>query len=75
MHDCTGIPDTVGRRGSRPGEPIHGMDRRGAPGSKESAVGVIIVKKADPKLRYAVKANERISLWEFDERLEVRQVA
>ena len=49
-----------------------GEERRG---SKESAVGAIIVKKADPKLRYAVKANERISLWEFDERLEVRRVA
>ncbi|MEI7705058.1 MAG: hypothetical protein WCK73_10730 [Deltaproteobacteria bacterium] len=49
-----------------------GEERRG---SKESAVGAIIVKKADPKLRYAVKANERLSLWEFDERLEVRQVA
>lgn len=48
---------------------------RGDDTGKESAVGAIIVKKADPKLRYAVRANDRISLWEFDERLEVRQVA
>lgn len=44
-------------------------------GHSEGAVGVIIVRKADPKLRYAVKANERLSLWEFDEHLRVRQVA
>jgi hypothetical protein len=44
-------------------------------GHRESAVGAIIVKRADPKLRYAVKAHERLSLWEFDERLAVRRVA
>ena len=44
-------------------------------GSRESAVGAMIVKKADPKLRYAVKANERLSLWEFDDELQVKQVA
>ena len=44
-------------------------------GHRESAVGAIIVRKADPKLRYAVKANDRLSLWEFDEQLEVRLVA
>lgn len=49
-----------------------GEERRG---NRESAVGAIIVKKADPKLRYAVKANERLSLWEFDEQLRVKQVA
>ena len=49
-----------------------GEERRG---NRETAVGAIIVRKADPKLRYAVKANERLSLWEFDERLEVRRVA
>jgi hypothetical protein len=44
-------------------------------GHRESAVGAVIVKQADAKLRYAVKANERLSLWEYDERLAVRQVA
>ncbi len=44
-------------------------------GRRESAVGAVIVRQADPKLRYAVKAHERLSLWEFDERLTVRQVA
>jgi hypothetical protein len=44
-------------------------------GHRESAVGAVIVKRADAKLRYAVKANERLSLWEYDERLAVRQVA
>ena len=47
-----------------------GEERRG---NRESAVGAIIVRKADPKLRYAVKANERLSLWEFDERLKVKR--
>ncbi len=49
-----------------------GEERRG---NRESAVGAIIVRKADPKLRYAVKSNERLSLWEFDDQLDVRQVA
>jgi hypothetical protein len=49
-----------------------GEERRG---NRESAVGAIIVRKADHKLRYAVKANERLSLWEFDEQLRVSRVA
>jgi hypothetical protein len=44
-------------------------------GNRETAVGAIIVRNADPKLRYAVKANDRLSLWEFDEHLDVKQVA
>jgi hypothetical protein len=43
-------------------------------GNRESAVGAIIVRKADPKLRYAVKANENLSLWEFDEALRLAPV-
>lgn len=49
-----------------------GEERRG---HREEAVGAIIVRRADPKLRYAVKANERLSLWEFDDHLQVKQVA
>lgn len=49
-----------------------GEERRG---NRESAVGAIIVRKSDPKLRYAVKANERLSLWEFDEQLRVTRVS
>ena len=49
-----------------------GEERRG---NRELAVGAIIVRKADPKLRYAVKANERLTLWEFDDQLNVNQVA
>lgn len=49
-----------------------GEERRG---HRESTVGAIIVRRADQKLRYAVKANERLRLWEFDDRLEVRRVA
>ncbi len=49
-----------------------GEERRG---HREAAVGAIIVRSADPKLRYAVKANERLSLWEFDEQLRVKPVA
>jgi hypothetical protein len=52
-----------------------GAFRRGAAWGRETAVGAIVVRKADPKLRCAVKANDRLSLWEFDERLEVRRVA
>ncbi len=44
-------------------------------GHRESVVGAIIVKRANPKLRYAVKAHERLSLWEFDDRLDVQRVA
>jgi hypothetical protein len=43
-------------------------------GHRESAVGAIIVRRADPKLRYAVRANDRLSLWEFDEQLALRNV-
>lgn len=49
-----------------------GEERRG---NRESAVGAIIVRKADAKLRYAVKANERLTLWEFDDQLKVNKVA
>jgi restriction system protein len=49
-----------------------GDERRG---NHETVVGAIIVRKADPKLRYAVKSNERFSLWEFEDELAVRQVA
>ena len=31
-------------------------------GHRESVVGTIIVKRANPKLRYAVKAHERLNL-------------
>jgi hypothetical protein len=41
---------------------------------RESVVGAIIVKRADAKLRYSVKANERLSLWEYDDSLRVRRV-
>ncbi len=44
-------------------------------GHRETAVGAIIARSTDARLRYAVKANERLSLWEYDERLAVRQVA
>ena len=43
-------------------------------GQRESAVGAIIVGKADAKLRYAGKGNKRLSLWEYDEGLKLRQV-
>ena len=49
-----------------------GEERRGR---RETAVGAIVVRRADPKLRYAVKANERLSLWEYDDDFTVKQVA
>lgn len=48
-----------------------GEERRG---HREEAVGAIIVERAEAKLRYAVKANERLSLWEFDAALRVKRV-
>jgi hypothetical protein len=45
-------------------------------GTRESAVGAIIVRHADAKLRYAVKPHEGLlSLWEFDDRLALKRVA
>ncbi len=45
-------------------------------GTRESAVGAIVVRHADAKLRYAVKPHERLlSLWEFDDRLALKRVA
>ncbi|HZZ83934.1 MAG TPA: hypothetical protein VFE30_05315 [Anaeromyxobacteraceae bacterium] len=43
-------------------------------GHRETAVGAVVVKTADPKLRYAVRAHERLSLWEFDDGFKVTQV-
>ena len=43
-----------------------------APG--QTAVGVVIARRADPKLRYAVKSNSRLSLFEFNDQLELSQV-
>ena len=37
--------------------------------------GAIIARQSDRKLLYAVKANPRLSLWEFDSDLHVRQVS
>jgi hypothetical protein len=43
-------------------------------GSRERAVGAIVARRADPKLRYAVQANPNLSLWRYDERLRVENV-
>jgi hypothetical protein len=44
-------------------------------GHGEHAVGAIIARRADRKLRYAVHANPRLSLWEYDDDLRLRAVA
>jgi len=44
-------------------------------GQRETAVGAIIARSVDARLRYAVKANERLSLWEYDDALKVRRVS
>lgn len=41
---------------------------------REKALGAIIARKADRKLVYAVRANPRLSVWEYDEGLEIRRV-
>jgi RecB family endonuclease NucS len=43
-------------------------------GHGESAVGAIIAGESDARLRYAVRANEKLSLWEYDAELRVRAV-
>jgi hypothetical protein len=40
----------------------------------ETATGVIIARETDTKLRYAVKANPRLTLWTWDDDLTVRRV-
>jgi len=41
---------------------------------RERSVGAIVARQADRKLRYAVSANPRLSLWQFDDALELTQV-
>ncbi len=41
---------------------------------KESVKGVIVAPDTNPKLRYSVAANEALSLWTYDENLELRRV-
>ena len=41
-------------------------DRRG-----ETATGAIVARDADRKLRYAVRANQRLTLWTWDDELTV----
>jgi RecB family endonuclease NucS len=41
----------------------------------ESVRGAIIVGKADENLKASVRSNERLSLWQYDAALAVRQVA
>lgn len=40
----------------------------------ETATGAIVARDASPKLRYAVRANERLSLWTWDDDLVVSRV-
>ncbi len=40
----------------------------------ETARGAIVVREAEPKLRYAVRANPRLTLWTWNNDLEVAQV-
>ena len=44
-------------------------DRRG-----ETATGAIVARDADRKLRYAVRANQRLTLWTWDDELTVSRV-
>jgi hypothetical protein len=43
-------------------------------GHGESAVGAIIAGESDSRLRYTVKANEKLSLWQYDAQLRLRAV-
>lgn len=41
----------------------------------ESVRGAIIVGRVDENLKASVRSNDRLSLWQYDEQLAVRQVA
>lgn len=49
------------------------IGERARPG--EQVRGAVIVGRADEKLKYSVRSNDRLSLWEYDARLAIRQVA
>ena len=36
----------------------------------ETATGAIVVREADEKVRYAVRANPRLTLWTWDDELQ-----
>jgi hypothetical protein len=40
----------------------------------ESATGAIVARDANDKLRYAVRANPRLTLWTWDDELRVRRI-
>jgi hypothetical protein len=40
----------------------------------ETVVGAIVAGSVDPKLRYAVRANERLSLWTYDDDLSLARI-
>jgi hypothetical protein len=40
----------------------------------ETATGAIVAREADAKLRYAVRANPRLTLWTWDDELKVSRV-
>ena len=40
----------------------------------ESATGAIVAREADEKLRYAVRANPRLTLWTWDDELTVSRI-
>jgi len=40
----------------------------------DRVVGAIVAHDADDKLRYAVRANDKLSLWVWDDELDVRRV-
>ena len=40
----------------------------------ETATGAIVGRDADRKLRYAVRANQRLTLWTWDDELTVSRV-
>lgn len=42
---------------------------------RERTVGAIIARHADRKLRYAARANPRLSVWEYDDELTLQQVS
>lgn len=63
----------------RPGDAVVGQASRylswiAEERRRDSVRGAIIARHADRKLIYAVRANPRLSLWEFDDSLNVREI-
>jgi hypothetical protein len=55
-------------------ESLSRVGRRGVRWPRGDGAGAIVAREADAKLRYAVRANPRLTLWTWDDELKVSRV-